>query len=405
MFNQLKEIKKSIDSQVATWDVKRSNQQAGRKKSGVNNIDKSLKLLMMPDSIIEKWDSTVIDGVSQSVIGCAGFPAKIRPKWLNVLVDDNSDINFTQFVSKIDNQLARDQAQKHLRDLETEVITTERGGNVPSEELRNKVAAIKKRIADLGSGNEAAFDMGLYLKQSDLKPPILREKIAWLKSRLDGLMIIPAELSFKKTDAYKNFMPAGIDHIGMTRELDSSSMSESVLFPGRAIAGGLTADAIYIGVDFDTGVPIFYDKFDKSRNNYNCFTMGKSGSGKSFSESTRIIHEAWAGRSISIIDPKDDYSHVITKLGGVVVKVCEGAEGVRMNPFDIGNGPKDTLTARQQEIPKFLLMLLGPEGVTAAGLPIIDTAANEIYKARGITSVRETWDREPPTLEDFYDYM
>ena len=405
MFEQIKEIKNSIDSQVATWDVKRSNQQAGRKRSGVNNIDKSLKLLMMPDSIIEKWDSTVIDGVSQSVIGCAGFPAKIRPKWLNVLVDDNSDINFTQFVSKIDNQLARDQAQKHLRDLETEVITTERGGNVPSEELRNKVAAIKKRIADLGSGNEAAFDMGLYLKQSDLKPPILREKIAWLKSRLDGLMIIPAELSFKKTDAYKNFMPAGIDHIGMTRELDSSSMAESVLFPGRAIAGGLTADAIYIGVDFDTGVPIFYDKFDKSRNNYNCFTMGKSGSGKSFSESTRIIHEAWAGRSISIIDPKDDYSHVITKLGGVVVKVCEGAEGVRMNPFDIGNGPKDTLTARQQEIPKFLLMLLGPEGVTAAGLPIIDTAVNEIYKARGITSIRETWDREPPTLEDFYDYI
>ena len=405
MLNQLKEIKNSIDAQVAGWDVKRSNAQAGRKKKGVNDIDKSLKMLMLPDSIIEKWDHTVIGGISHSVLGCAGYPAKIRTKWLNGLVDDDTDINFTQFITKIDNQLARDQAQKHLRDLETEVITTERGGNVPSEELRNKVAAIKNRIAKLGSGDEAAFNMALYLGQSDLKQPMLREKVAWLKSRLDGLMIIPAELSFKKTKAYQNFMPAGVDFVDMYKEFDSTSMAESILFPGRAIAGGLTADAIYIGVDFDTGVPIFYDKFDKSRNNYNCFTMGKSGSGKSFSESTRIIHEAWSGRSISIIDPKDDYSHVITKLGGVVVKVCEGAEGVRMNPFDIGNGPKDTLTARQQEIPKFLLMLLGPEGVTAAGLPIIDTAANEIYKARGITSVRETWDREPPILEDFYDYI
>ena len=405
MFEQLKEIKKSIDSSVAGWDVKRSNAQAGRKKTGVNDIDKSLKMLMLPDSIVEKWDHTIVSGISHSVLGCAGYPAKIRSKWLNGLVDDDSDINFTQFISKIDNQLARDQAQKHLRDLETEVITTERGGNVPSEELRNKIAAIKNRIAKLGSGDEAAFNMALYLGQSDLKQPVLREKVAWLKSRLDGLMIIPAELSFKKTNAHKNFMPSGVDFVDMYKEFDSTSMAESILFPGRAVAGGLTADAIYIGVDFDTGVPIFYDKFDKSRNNYNCFTMGKSGSGKSFSESTRIIHEAWAGRSISIIDPKDDYSHIITKLGGIVVKVCEGAEGVRMNPFDIGNGPKDSLTARQQEIPKFLLMLLGPEGVTAAGLPIIDTAVNEIYKARGITSVRDTWDREPPILEDFYDYI
>lgn len=405
MFEQIKEIKKSIDSQVSGWDVKRSNAQAGRKKSGVSDIDRSLKLLMMPDSVVEYWDYTDIGGISHSVLGCSGYPAKIRPKWLNGLVDNDNDINFTQFITKIDNQLARDQAQKHLRDLETEVITTERGGNVPSEELRNKVTAIKKRIADLGSGNEAAFNMALYLGQSDLKQSALREKVAWLKSRLDGLMIIPAELSFKKTNAYKNFMPAGVDHVDMYREFDSTAMAESFLLPGRAVAGGLTADAIYIGVDFDTGVPIFYDKFNKSRSNYNCFTMGKSGSGKSFAESTRIIHEAWAGRAISIIDPKDDYSHVITKLGGVVVKVCEGAEGVRMNPFDIGNGPKDSLTARQQEIPKFLLMLLGPEGVTAAGLPIIDKAVIEVYKARGITSVRDTWTREPPILEDFYEYI
>ena len=405
MLDQLKEIKKAINAQVAGFEVKRQNAQAGRKKKGTTGIDNNLKMLLMPDSIVENWDHTVIGGISHSVIGCAGYPSKIRPKWLNVLVDDDSDINFTQFISKIDNQVARNQAQTHLKNLETEVITTEKSGNVPSEELKNKVAAIKKRIAALGAGDEAAFNMALYFGQSDLEQSILREKMAWLKSRLDGLMIIPSELAFKKTNAYKNFMPSGVDFVDMYKEFDSTSMAESILFPGRALAGGLTADAIYIGVDFDTGVPIFYDKFDKKRNNYNCFTMGKSGSGKSFSESTRIIHEAWAGRSISIVDPKDDYSHVIKKLGGVVVKVCEGAEGVRMNPFDIGNGPKDSLTARQQEIPKFLLMLLGPEGVTAAGLPIIDKAVIEVYKARGITTLRDTWDREPPILGDFYDYI
>lgn len=405
MLEQLTEIKKAFNSKIAGWDVKRANNMANRSKKGISDIDKNLKVLLMPDSIIEKWDYTIIGNVRHSVIGCAGYPSKIRPKWLNGLVDDDSDVNFTQFIMKIDSQTARSQAQKHLKDLETERISTEKSNNIPSEELRNKISSIKKRIAALGAGDEAAFNMALYLEQSDIKESLLREKVAGLLSKLDGLMIHPAELSFKKTNAYKNFMPSGIDFVDLYKEFDSSSMTESILLPGRAMAGGLTPDAIYIGVDYDTGIPIFYDKFNKNRNNYNCFTMGKSGSGKSFGESTRIIHEAWSGRSISIIDPKDDYSHIIKKLGGVVVKICEGAEGVRMNPFDIGNGPKDSLTARQQEIPKFLLMLLGPEGVTAAGLPIIDKAVIEIYKERGITTERKTWIREPPILSDFYNHI
>jgi len=405
MLDQIKEVKKSIDSQMAGWDVKRANNMSKRKKKGVSGIDKNLKLLLMPDSVVEKWDHTCIGGMYHSVVGCAGFPSKIRPKWLNGLIDADSDINFSQFITKIDNKIARDQAQKHLKDLETERIATEKSNNIPSEELKNKILAIKKRSAALGSGDEAAFNMALYLGHSDTKEPFLREKVAGLVAKLSGLMIHPAELSFQKTNAYKNFMPTGIDFVDMYKEFDSTSMAESVLLPSKAVAGKLTPDALYIGVDFDTGIPIFYDKFNRNRNNYNCFTMGKSGSGKSFGESTRIIHEAWSGRSISIIDPKDDYSHIIKKLGGAVVKICEGAEGIRMNPFDIGNGPKDSLTARQQEIPKFLLMLLGPEGVTAAGMPIIDKAVIEIYKQRGFTTKRDTWNREPPILEDFYNHI
>jgi len=405
MLEQLTQVRDSINSQLAGWDVKKASNISKRRKIGISDIDTNLKMLLIPDSIVENWDHTKIGNMYHSVVGCAGFPSKIRPKWLNSLIDTDTDINFSQFITKIDNETARDQAQKHLKDLETERIASERSNNIPSEELKNKIGAIKKRIAALGSGDEAAFNMALYLGHSDAKESLLREKVAGLISKLNGLMIHPAELSFKKTNAYKNFMPSGVDYVNMFKEFDSTSMAETVLLPGRAVAGGLTPDALYIGVDFDTGIPIFYDKFNKNRNNYNCFTMGKSGSGKSFSESTRIIHEAWSGRSISIIDPKDDYSHVITKLNGVVVKICEGAEGVRMNPFDIGIGPKDSLTSRQQEIPKFLLMLLGSDGVTAAGLPIIDRAVIEVYKERGITTDRDTWTREPPILQDFYDYI
>ena len=403
MLDQFKEVKKYVDSQAAGWDVKNSNTMSKRKKKGSSGINRNMKLLLIPDSVVEKWDNTQIGRVYHSVVGCAGFPSKVRPKWLNGLIDTDNDINFSQFIGKIENQTARDQAQKHLKELETERISTEMGGTIPTEELKNKIIAIKKRIAALSSGDEAAFNMALYLGHSDVKESMLREKTAGLMSKLGGLMIHPADLSFKKTNAYKNFMPSGIDFVDMYKEFDSTSMAETVLLPGRAVAGGLTPDALYIGVELHANIPIFYDKFNKNRNNYNCFTMGKSGSGKSFSISTRLIHEAWSGRSLSIVDPKNDYSHVIEKLGGVVVKICEGAEGVRMNPFDIGNGPKDSLTARQQEIPKFLFMLLGPEGVTAAGLPIIDRSTIEIYKERGITTDRNTWDREPPILEDFYN--
>jgi len=404
MFDQLREVKLALNTRLSRVDGNNSKPYSLRKKKGVNEIDDTLKLLMKPDSIVEKWDFVEIGGVPHSVLGCAGYPSMVRPKWLNGLIGGGNDVNFTQFITKVDSDTARLHAQKHLRDLETEEIATQRDGGVPTEELKNKIAAIKQRSAKLGSGEEAAFDMALYLSQSAPTESLLREKVAGLIAKLNGLMIHPANLSFKKTNAYKNFMPSGVDYVGMTKEFDSSSMGESILLPRDAVAGGLTPGAIYIGVDFDTGIPIFYDKFNKERTNYNCFTIGKSGSGKSFSLSTRVIRDAWAGYSVSIVDPKNDYSHVIEELGGVVVKICEGAEGIRMNPFDIGAGQKDTLTARQQEIPKFLLMLLGPEGVTAAGLPIIDRTVIAIYKERGITQDRDTWARDPPILTDFYDY-
>lgn len=405
MFDQLREVKLALNATLAKRDLRSTKPHSLRKKKGIDEIDDALKLLLIPDSIEEQWDYVTIGGVPNSVIGCAGYPSKIRPKWLNGLIGGDNDVNFSQFITKIDSSMARVYAQKHLLDLETEELATLRDGNIPTEELKNKIIAIKQRIADLGSGREAAFDMGLYFSISGSTESVLREKVAGLIAKLNGLMIHPAALSFKKTNAYKNFMPSGIDYINMNREFDSSSMGESILLPRDAVAGGLTPGAIYIGMDFDTGIPIFYDKFNKQRTNYNCFTMGKSGSGKSFSISTRVIRDAWMGYSVSIVDPKNDYSHVIEKLGGVVVKICEGAEGVRMNPFDIGVGQKDTLTARQQEIPKFLLMLLGPDGVTAAGLPLIDMAVIAIYKALGITANKETWTRDPPILSDFYDYI
>ena len=277
MLEQFKEVKRALDSKIAGWDVKRTNSKGNRSKRGTGNINKNMKVLLVPDSITEKWDHTIIGGVAHSVIGCAGYPSKIRSKWLNGLVDDDSEINFTQFITKVDSLEARSQAQKHLKDLETERISMEKSNTIPSEELKNKITAIKKRIAALGAGDEAAFNMALYLGQSDVKQSSLREKVADLMSKLDSLMIHPAELSFKKTNAYKNFMPSGVDFVDMFKEFDSTSMAESVLLPGRAVAGGLTPEAVYIGVDFETGIPIFYDKFNKNRNNYNCFTMGKVG--------------------------------------------------------------------------------------------------------------------------------
>ena len=213
-----------------------------KKLNGLKNIEKNLKIILTPNIVEEGWNCTKIDNKYTSIYGCRCFPSKIRTKWLNRLIEKNNDIDFAQYISRVDNDVAATKAERFLKKLEAEVITIERQKDytqVP-ETLRKKIRDIKTRIAKLSSGDEGAFNMGLYLSHSDTSEEKLNEKMGLLEAKMKGLMIIPAALSFKNIIAYKNLWPAVIDFMDMTQNFFSTACAESILLPGRVSSSDIT---------------------------------------------------------------------------------------------------------------------------------------------------------------------
>ena len=80
--------------------------------------------------------------------------------------------------------------------------------------------------------------------------------------------------------------------------------------------------------------------------------LGRSGAGKSYLVKLELLRSLYRGIEIAVIDPEDEYARLARAVGGTYVHL--GAEGVRLNPFDLPihthrdgrrTAPRDALSA------------------------------------------------------------
>jgi len=102
---------------------------------------------------------------------------------------------------------------------------------------------------------------------------------------------------------------------------------------------------------------------------------------------------------VEVIDPEDEYLRLADAVGGTIVRL--GAQGVKINPFDLPVGDKrpDVLTRRGLFLHTLIAVLLGqtpPPAEKAA----LDRAILAVYRNAGITPDVRTHTRPAPLLRD-----
>ena len=410
MNDTLYELKKLMNGSLL-WNRMKQNNKLFRPKKRVNSNaiygSKVLQELLIPDYIKEHNDTLEYAGKHHHIICASGWPSQIKQNWLyNIGDTKNLNLEFAQIIEPVDIEVAQKQNQDFLNDCRVdEALIVDKGGTI-SEPLKYKIESTTKRLKDLNSGNQGSFKMSLYFKTSADDELTLKQRVGILKSKIKGTMIIPSMLLFKQMPAHKALMPICSDPLNQFRHMDSTSLALSLLVPPRAYVDSDSGDGTIVAINKDTGVPFEYDRFDigKGIRNANVAVVAASGGGKTVMTALDIAREVWKRRSVSIIDPKNDYVDLVRELGGEVIEIYEGGN-MCINPFDLVEGPQMSLQSKLQDLPSFFRMMLGDTAVTEAVEPILDDCLIKTYNSKSINNDPDTWDNVPPIIGDLYTIM
>ncbi len=208
-------------------------------------------------------------------------------------------------------------------------------------------------------------------------------------------------------------LPAGQDHLGRRRNLDTSSVATMIPFTSSALA---TGRGLLYGESVHNSSLVVFDPFGADQENANKVVFAKSGAGKSYACKVEALRALLLGVEYYVIDPEDEYGRICEAVGGQMVRLSGGSP-VRINPFDLPPGgpepagadpdARDPLAERVLALQGLLaLMLAGPgQSLGQHEQGVLDRALYESYRRAGITADPATHDRPAPVLRDLVEVL
>ena len=202
---------------------------------------------------------------------------------------------------------------------------------------------------------------------------------------------------YEQRNAMNSMLPLGKKWLGLERTLETVSTAIYVPFTTQELfqPGGL-----YEGINA------------RSKNLILCnrkllpapagMVLGMTGYGKSFSVMQMVtnIMLRWPDDDIVLIDPEQEYTHLVTAMGGVVIDISASSPS-HINPMDITEDygdDEDPIRLKSQFLQNFCQLILHSSELSPQERTFIDVAAGLTYQRYMANPKRE----EMPTLHDFY---
>ncbi|MCR5825901.1 MAG: ATP-binding protein, partial [Oscillospiraceae bacterium] len=202
-----------------------------------------------------------------------------------------------------------------------------------------------------------------------------------------------ATLHYQQEDGLNTVLPYGLRRIDAVRTL--TTRSTAVLMPFRTQEiqhkGGL-----YYGINEVSHNIIVCNR--KTMMNGNGFTIGVSGSGKSFAVKNEIVQHALADKdSIIIVDPEREYGDLVRALGGEVITLSASSSNY-INALDMPEGYSENdkpLVMKLEFILSLCQQIMDPYALDGADKAVISRSADNIYR-----EYTRRYQGNPPTLRD-----
>lgn len=350
------------------------------------------------------------------VLAVADYPKRVYGNWLSELRRKKGVIDIVQYVDSANNQSMIDYYRKTIQNKEAEKLQVH-----DPYKLKILDSYIKSANQQLDKylDNQATFvyqHMLIYLRaKSEKELDDLTDKVKNTLIKLQMKPLVPVKATFQ---AFWSAMPINTNLLSEYTYRESNTDVASSMFPfDNPEILDLKPRSDIEGINQDTGSLIAIDKFDRNKTlNQNEVIIGTSGVGKTTYMIQKILRYAVQGYKIYIIDPENEYSKIVEKLGGAVLHLSSNSSH-KINPLQIfseelisedekADSMYKLVNEKIQRLKGFL-ETLKPD-INQVEKAIMDDIFQQAYKTSGILQYRhideikaEQW----PTLKNVYDEL
>lgn len=257
------------------------------------------------------------------------------------------DVNTSVYITPIPEPVSQKDLNKTIVELQSERFVAQDRGDInrasvladkqaEAEALRDQIAAGYNKlfettiVATLFAYNKNELDKASELLAMEASKSMLGIKATWALQE----------------EGFQTNLPLNNNKLKRKHTFDRGSMATVFPFLSSDIGHDI---GVPIGINKQTGLPILFDNFHHSLNNYNMVIFGKSGAGKSVTIKTIMARSSvLMGVENLVIDAEGEYLVVAEALNGINVTISPNSSTV-INIFDVEpEMVKDEITGKDR---------------------------------------------------------
>ena len=377
----------------------------------------SVKDFIAPTAFAFKTNRTFQMG---SIFGSMSYLAitasDLSDRMLADFLDMESSVLVNLHVQSVDQVNAIKTVKRKITDLDKSKIEEQkkavRAGYdmdiIPSD-LATYGAEAKKLLQDLQSRNERMFLLTFLILNTADTPRQLDNNIFQTSSIAQKYNCALTRLDFQQEEGLMSSLPLGLNQIEIQRGLTTSSVAIFVPFTTQELFQN-GSEALYYGINALSNNLIMVDR--KLLKNPNGLILGTPGSGKSFSAKREITNAflICPKDDIIICDPEGEYTPLVERLHGQVIKLSPTGKGYDgspcyINPMDLNLDYSDDdnpLSLKSDFILSLCELIVGgKDGLAPVEKTIIDRCVRIVYR----DYLNDPKPENMPLLEDLYNAL
>ena len=260
----------------------------------------------------------------------------------------------------------------------------------------------KALLKELQSQNERMFLLTFLVMNTGKTEAELETNVFQASSIAQKYNCNLRRLDYQQEQGLMSCLPLAMNQIEIQRGMTTSSTAIFVPFTTQELFQN-GKEAIYYGLNALSNNLIMVDR--KKLKNPNGLILGTPGSGKSFSAKREITNAFLVSDDdIIVCDPEAEYTALVQKLQGQVVKISPSSSQF-INPMDINANysEEDNPIALKADFILSLCELVvgGKEGLQPVEKTVIDRCVHQIYQKY----FEDPRPENMPILQDLYETL
>ncbi len=259
------------------------------------------------------------------------------------------DLNVSVFINPVSESTSQTELNRTINELESERIVALDRGDINRERILEQKRLEAEELRDqIAAGFNKLFDSSIVCTLFAYSLEELDRYTEFLASEMSKTLIGVKPAWAIQDEVFKSNMPLCENKISKSHTFDRRAMS--TVFPFFSSEVG-HENGIPLGFNRQTGLPILFDNFSPTLNNYNMVIFGKSGAGKGVTIKTLTARSsALMGIESLALDAEGEYGVVAEALGGINVVISPNSNTI-INLFDIEpEVVKDEITGKERTV-------------------------------------------------------